>query len=109
MSWFAQIGTDNVVQQVLYVADTYTAAWVEQTYGGVWIEAFEDASQRRNFPSKGYTFDQQQDAFIPPKPYSKWVLNGRTYRWEAPVQYPNDGGFYVWDDSDGIWVLRTGA
>ncbi len=107
MSWFAQIGTDNVVQQVLYVADTYTAAWVEQTYGGVWIEAFEDASQRRNFPSKGYTFDQQQDAFIPPKPYSKWTLNETTWIWEAPVPMPTDEKMYTWDEDTTNWVEVT--
>lgn len=104
MSWFAQIGTDNVVQQVLYVADVYNKSWVEQTYGGVWVEAFEDASQRGTFPSFGYTYDSVRDVFIPKKPFASWVLNEDTYIWQAPVLMPNDGKLYKWDETTTNWV-----
>ena len=40
---------------------------------------------RKNYAAVGYTYDQQRDAFIPPKPYDSWVLNEDTCNWVAPI------------------------
>ena len=44
------------------------------------------------------------DAFIPPKPYDSWVLNEATCLHEAPVEYPEDGKSYGWDETTRAWV-----
>ena len=59
---------------------------------------------RKTYAGLGYTYDAGRDAFIPPKPNSKWVLNETTCLWEATTQYPNDGKMYRWDDNAGNWV-----
>jgi len=59
---------------------------------------------RKNYAGIGFTYDAGRDAFIPPKPYSKWVLNETTCLWDAPTQMPNDGKMYRWDDAAGNWV-----
>ena len=59
---------------------------------------------RKNYAGIGYTYDEQRDAFIPPKPYESWVLNEDTCLWEPPTPYPTDGGMYEWDESSGDWV-----
>ncbi len=51
----------------------------------------------------GYTYDPDQDVFIAPQPYSKWVLNESTWTWEAPVAMPDDGSQYIWNDNTGAW------
>lgn len=39
---------------------------------------------------------------IPPSPYPSWEwINGD---WRAPVDYPDDGKVYVWDEAGGAWV-----
>ena len=43
------------------------------------------------------------DVFIAPKPYSSWILNDSTYLWEAPVDRPDDGKFYAWNESNLQW------
>ena len=43
---------------------------------------------RKNYAGYGYTYDEQRDAFIPPKPYPSWVLNEATCWWDAPVPEP---------------------
>jgi hypothetical protein len=58
---------------------------------------------RKNYAGIGYTYDEERDAFIPPKPFTKWILNENTCQWEAPAPYPDDGKNYVWNDNKGEW------
>lgn len=64
---------------------------------------------RKNFASVGFTYDEQKDAFIPPKPkqYPSWVLNEETCNWESPIPYPEDGNLYEWNEDDQSWDLMT--
>jgi hypothetical protein len=59
---------------------------------------------RMNYAGIGYTYDDERDAFIPPKPFESWVLNEDTCLWEAPVAYPEDGEAYTWDEEAGAWT-----
>jgi hypothetical protein len=60
---------------------------------------------RKNYAGIGYTYDEQRDAFIPPKPFPSWILNEFSCLWESPVQYPNDGNNYYWDETMVSWVV----
>lgn len=59
---------------------------------------------RKNYAGYGYTYDEQRDAFIPPKPYPSWVLNETTCWWDAPIPQPTDGKIYAWDETQVNWV-----
>lgn len=59
---------------------------------------------RKNYAGIGYTYDEERDAFIPPKPYDSWTLNEDTCLWDAPVAYPEDGALYTWDEDAQSWV-----
>lgn len=59
---------------------------------------------RKNYAGVGYTYDAQRDAFIAPQPFPSWSLLEETCEWTAPVQYPNDGKIYTWDESVLSWV-----
>ena len=58
---------------------------------------------RGNYAGIGYTYDESNDVFYGPKPYSKWTLNETTWTWEAPEDYPDDGKNYIWNDNKGEW------
>jgi hypothetical protein len=60
---------------------------------------------RFNYAGIGFTYDEERDAFIPPKPFESWVLNEDTCLWEAPVAYPEDGETYTWDEESVSWVV----
>jgi hypothetical protein len=49
----------------------------------------QDKALRKNYPSIGWTYDEDRDAFIPPKPYASFVLDEDTCIWKAPVDYPS--------------------
>ena len=109
MSWFAQISNTNVVQQVVFVAVTYSEngeEWCSQNYGGIWKETFVDCKFRKHFASVGCTYNYLLDAFIPAQPFASWVLNEDTYTWAAPIPYPDNGDLYIWDNIIDGWRLK---
>ena len=61
-------------------------------------------SVRKNYGGIGMDYNPELDAFIPLQPYPSWTLNENTCLWEAPIPYPDDGGHYLWDDENSIWV-----
>ena len=62
---------------------------------------------RKNYAGVGYTYDQARDAFIPPKPFDSWMLDKQSCLWEAPVEYPDDGERYEWNEETTKWDLVT--
>ena len=60
---------------------------------------------RKNHAGIGMIYDEDRDAFIPKKPYNSWILNEQTCLWEAPVNMPNDGKKYIWNETNLTWDL----
>ena len=58
---------------------------------------------RKNYAGVGYKYDEQRDAFIPPKEFDSWILDEETCRWKAPIPYPDDGKYYQWDEATKTW------
>ena len=121
MAHFAKV-QDGIVTQVIVAepeffdtfVDSSPGEWIQTSYntrGGVHYQpdsntpsADQSKALRKNYAGVGYTYDRERDAFIPPKPYSRWVLDEQTCLWVAPTQYPEDGKLYRWDDTAGNWV-----
>ena len=74
------------------------------TMGGVHLK--DGIPFRKNYAAIGDTYDAERDAFIPPKPYSTWVLNEETCLWDSPIDYPSDGKYYIWNDEQVNWIER---
>ena len=128
MASFAKIGLNNKVIEVLSVNNEVLkdANGVEQevigidfltkltgypvwkqtsynTHGGVHNNG--GTPFRKNHAGIGFTYDEDRDAFIPPKPFNSWILNEDTCLWEAPVAYPTDGQKYIWNETNQTWDL----
>ena len=41
------------------------------------------------------------------KPYASWVGDYETMSWNPPIQYPDDGKIYYWDEEQLAWVEAT--
>lgn len=115
MAHFAELDENNIVLRVIVVDDndckdadgneseSFGIAFCNNLLGGVWKQTSYNANIRKNYAGIGYKYDEELDAFIPPKPFSKWVLNEETAQWEAPIEYPNDEKRYIWNDNKGEW------
>jgi len=130
MAHFAEINLNNnnflTVSRVVVVDDTSItdedgnesesvgATLLNSMLGGNWKQTSYNTSGdvhsgaggialRKNFAGIGCTYDEVRDAFIAPQPYPSWTLVETTCRWESPVDYPSDGKFYIWNETDGTW------
>ena len=117
MSHFAKV-VGSVVETVIVAERDYIDTlddkhlWVQTSYntrGGVHYgpDGTPDGgvALRKNYAGVGYTYDANLDAFIPPKPFSSWVLNTDTCWWVPPIPFPSDDGIaYTWDEENKGWV-----
>jgi hypothetical protein len=62
---------------------------------------------RKNYAGIGYKYDEELDAFIPPKPFESWILDEDTCLWNSPVPYPEDGKLYMWNEESTSWEEIT--
>ena len=116
MAHFAQLNEENIVTQVIVVANEDTAdqdgveneaigiEFCTNLLGGRWVQTSYNANIRKNYAGIGYKYDATLDAFIPPQPFESWTLNEDTAQWEAPTPYPDDGKRYSWDEATTSWV-----
>jgi len=116
MAHFCKLDENNVVQQVIVVANKDTAdangnevesigvAFCQNLLGGNWKQTSYNANIRKNYAGIGYRYDAAIDAFVPPQPYPSWVLNNATAQWVAPVPMPSDGKMYTWNEATQSWV-----
>jgi len=127
MAHFAKLDANNVVTQVIVVANKDTAdangvekeyigaAFCERLFGGTWKQTSYNANFRKNYAGIGYEYRADIDAFVPPRPNASWILDPDTAQWQPPVPLPEDAGTgdpprtYVWDEGAGNWRLISEA
>jgi len=106
MAHWAEIDENNVVIRVL-VTDNNDPNGDEgyqslvNTLGGRWIQTSYNNNFRRLYAGTGYTYNEDNDVFIPPCPFASWTLNEDCY-WVPPVPKPEEG-FSVWNEETGSW------
>jgi len=115
MAHFAQLNAENLVTQVIVVANQDTAdqdgveneaigiEFCTNLLGGTWKQTSYNGNIRKNYAGVGYKYDKDLDAFIPPQPFASWTLNNETAQWEAPVDMPTDDKRYTWNEETKSW------
>lgn len=112
MAHFAELDSDNKVIRVIVVenfpnVDTEGAAYLANTLGGRWQRTSYNDSVFFNYAGIGFTWDEQRQAFISPKPFPSWVLNETTCEWEAPVACPGTSLTHKWNEVTQTWDILT--
>ena len=113
MAHFAKLGKGNIVLTVEVVSNDIATTeqagvdFLNTLYKtrDVWKQTSYNGNFRKNFAGKGYSYDQERDAFIPPKPFNSWILNETTCQWEAPSVMPDDGERYEWNETTITWDI----
>ena len=96
MSHWAELNNNNEVIRVL-VGDNNDPngdegyQWLLDNLGGRWIKTSYNTKEgvhltggtplRKNFAGVGYSYDENRDAFIPPKPEPITLESGRVFDW----------------------------
>lgn len=116
MAHFAKL-ENNVVTQVIVVSDGDCnnlefpdSEPVGQKFisdiglSGNWLQTSYNKKFRKHFAGAGYVYDSSIDAFLPPKPFSSWILDTNSYLWVPPVPYPAGNDIYSWNENNKSWV-----
>ena len=89
---------ESVGQQRLQQIHGWPAAlWIQTSYntrGNKYYnadgtEGDQSKKLRGNYAGIGYTWDEDNNIFWPPKPYASWSKNSTTASWNAPITYPS--------------------
>jgi hypothetical protein len=114
MAHYAFLDENNMVTEVITGIDETeliegldTETWYGNFRGQVCKRTSYNRNIRKNYAGIGYTYDEERDAFIPPKPFESWILNEDTCNWEAPTPKPSGDGIYKWVEDDLNWQLIT--
>lgn len=116
MAHFAKIGENGVVETVIVISNEDIidengdeseqigqALCLRIAGSGNWVQTSYNGNFRYNYAFIGGHYDADAEAFYEPRPFDSWTLNTDTYRWEAPIQYPDDGAEYRWDEFTSNW------
>lgn len=108
---YAFLNENNIVTEVIVGIDETELidgldpeTWYSNFRGQTCKRTSYNGNIRKNYAGIGFKYDEELDAFVPPKPYNSWVLNEETARWGAPVAMPDDGKEYEWIESELEWV-----
>tara|TARA_B100000035_G_C20991386_1_gene550328 strand:+ start:1085 stop:1465 length:381 start_codon:yes stop_codon:yes gene_type:complete len=119
---YARVNSDNIVTYVTPIPNSmitdengtehedraidHLNATVPTSDGDRWIQTSYNNNFRVRYAGLGYTWDEERNAFIEPKPFESWTFNTGTLSWDPPVPMPEvtDGTVgYVWDEDIVNW------
>lgn len=109
MAHYAFLDDDNIVTEVIVGKDeteTIDGLTPEEWYGNFrgqkCVRTSYNGNIRGVYAGIGFTYNEEEDIFIIPQPFASWTRNGSL--WEAPIEKPNDGKRYHWDEDSLSWV-----
>ena len=114
---------EAVGQQYLELHNNWPAQmWIQtsyNTYNNKHNSGDNSKAFRGNYAGIGYIWDEDNNIFLPKKPYASWVKDLTTASWKSPIgdapaltaeqQSQNEAGthqwFYTWNEDGQSWDL----
>jgi len=103
MAHFAKV-INGIVTRVIVAEQEFVDNYDDGASGSPWIQCSYNTKKgvhllggtplRKNFPSVGWLYSEEYDAFFHPRPrdnneeYNSWILNKETFEWDPPVPFP---------------------
>jgi hypothetical protein len=110
MAHYAFLDDNNVVTEVIVGIDETELiegkspeAWYGEFRGQRCVRTSYNGNIRKNYAGIGFTYSDDLDAFIPPKPFASWLLDEEKAQWIAPIPYPDGDLMYTWNEDLGDW------
>ena len=113
MAHFAQLDDNNIVTQVIVVAndelldngvesEAKGIVFCQSLFGGNWKQTSYNGNTRKQYAGIGFTYDADADVFIAPQPFLSWSLNVN-HDWQPPTPRPEEG-MWRWDEDSLSWT-----
>jgi hypothetical protein len=123
MAHFAKV-VDGKVTQVIVAEPEFFTTFVDSS-PGEWIQTSYNTAGgkhskggtpfRGNYAGIGYTWDEDNNIFLPKKPYTSWVKDVATASWKSPIgdapalteEQKTAKSYYQWNEAGQSWDLKT--
>lgn len=108
MSHWAEIDENNIVLRVT-VGDNNDPnndegyQWLLDNLGGNWVKTSYNANFGKKFAGIGDNFIAESGNFMPPKPFESWTWSESAWLWVPPIEMPQDGKYYAWEELTQTW------
>ena len=81
---FAELDSNGIVKRVIVIEQEMlnTGLWGDPTN---WVKTSNKGIIRKNYAGRGYKYDKNLDAFIPPKTDPDSILDVNKARWVKPI------------------------
>ena len=108
---------ESVGQQYLERHNNWAAQlWIQTSYnthGGKHNKG--GTPFRGNYAGIGYTWDEDNNIFLPKKPYASWIKDIATASWKSPIgdapalteEQKTAKSYYSWNETEQSWDLKT--
>jgi hypothetical protein len=114
MAHYAFLDENNIVTEVItgkdetkLIDDLTPEEWYGNFRGQRCVRTSYNGNIRVRYAGIGMIYNEELDAFMPPKPFDSWLLDEEKCIWKAPVAHPKNEKEYVWDESVIGWVEVT--
>jgi hypothetical protein len=118
MIQLARLDDSNIVKQVIVMDDgilNEDAQWSAEQNAEASCRSLYDTQDRfmltsstgdfrGNLASPGFTYLEEEDLFMPPKPFPSFLLNPASATWVPPVAMPDEDINWQWDEATVSWV-----
>lgn len=108
MAHYAFLDQNNFVTEVIVGKDETELIegktpeeWYGEFRGQKCVRTSYNAQIRGVYAGEGFYYNEEEDIFVTIQPYPSWTRDG-SY-WNPPIEYPNDGLKYEWNEEDGNW------
>jgi hypothetical protein len=119
MAFFCKIDENNIVKNIEVVDNSIATteeagiAFLKELHGqqfnykqmGTAPFTSNGVEVTRNYGGINFTYDENLNLFIEPKPFASWILDEETGRYHAPVNRPDDEKEYKWNEETTSWDL----
>ena len=111
MAHYAFLDDNNIVTEVIVGIDETELiegldpeTWYGNFRGQACKRTSYNNNTRKQYAGIGYSYNEEADVFISPKPFASWTLDSN-FDWQAPTSMPvEEGKFYIWSEDDLSWV-----
>lgn len=117
MAHFAKLNSDNIVVNVVVVDNSILLKndgteseikgkkFLNALLGSAtWVQTSYNNNFRYKFAAMGDVYDSENNVFRKATHFESWTIDDNGI-WQPPVEKPNDGNPYDWDEESQQWIL----
>jgi len=107
---------ESVGQQYLERHNNWAAQlWIQTSYNTQGGKHSKGGTPfRGNYAGIGYTWDEDNNIFLPKKPYASWIKDIATASWKSPIGNAPElteeqkiaGSCYQWNEAEQSWDFK---